>query len=189
MSRSSCRRRLQGSNVNRLAVRSQQKESPTLTEAAPRAPSAGTVISRKREGASTDLDVLLPRLQKVGSMLHMLAVAQPNSLGYDQHHLPTVTILPTCCRMHTVQLVLPYWTDSEERNSARWKLAGVFALTLGTTGVRWAASQAGAQKSPGSSTVLDCQSNWLLTSAVGQFGLAAEARQPVCKRVGRHPSL
>lgn len=26
--------------------------------------------------------------------------------------------------------------ESEERVSARWKLAGVFALTLGTTGVR-----------------------------------------------------
>lgn len=32
--------------------------------------------------------------------------------------------------------MLPYWTESDERSSARWKLAGVFALTLGTTGVR-----------------------------------------------------
>jgi hypothetical protein len=35
-----------------------------------------------------------------------------------------------------MQLALPYWMESEERNSARWKLAGVVALTLGTTGVR-----------------------------------------------------
>jgi hypothetical protein len=37
-----------------------------------------------------------------------------------------------------LQLVLPYWMESEDRSSARWKLAGVFALTLGTTGVRCA---------------------------------------------------
>lgn len=35
-----------------------------------------------------------------------------------------------------LQLALPYWMESEDRVSARWKLAGVFALTLGTTGVR-----------------------------------------------------
>lgn len=34
------------------------------------------------------------------------------------------------------QLLWPYWTESDERVKARWKLAGVFALTLGTTGVR-----------------------------------------------------
>ncbi|KAI7843346.1 hypothetical protein COHA_003043 [Chlorella ohadii] len=84
-----------------LAPRSQQgkQEGPssaTLTEAAPRAPAAPTVLSRKQEGASTDLSVILPRLKK---------------------------------------LALPYWTESDERVSARWKLAGVFALTLGTTGV------------------------------------------------------
>ncbi|PRW39262.1 ABC transporter D family member chloroplastic isoform A [Chlorella sorokiniana] len=84
-----------------LAPRSQQgrQEGPSsaaLTEAAPRAPAAPTVLSRKQEGASTDLSVILPRLKK---------------------------------------LVLPYWMESEERVSARWKLAGVFALTLGTTGV------------------------------------------------------
>ncbi|KAL4440466.1 hypothetical protein ABPG75_003467 [Micractinium tetrahymenae] len=33
------------------------------------------------------------------------------------------------------ELVLPYWMESDEKNSARWRLAGVFALTLGTTGV------------------------------------------------------
>ena len=34
------------------------------------------------------------------------------------------------------QLGLPYWTSEEEGVKARWKLAGVAALTLGTTGVR-----------------------------------------------------
>jgi ABC-type uncharacterized transport system fused permease/ATPase subunit len=34
------------------------------------------------------------------------------------------------------QLALPYWTESgEEHVKARWRLAGVLALTLGTTGV------------------------------------------------------
>lgn len=43
----------------------------------------------------------------------------------------------TCSATATAppQLALPYWTESDERVSARWKLAGVFALTLGTTGV------------------------------------------------------
>jgi hypothetical protein len=31
--------------------------------------------------------------------------------------------------------VLPYWTESDVKTAARWKLAGVFALTLGTTGI------------------------------------------------------
>lgn len=34
------------------------------------------------------------------------------------------------------QLTLPYWTKSEDATKARWKLAGVVLLTLGTTGVR-----------------------------------------------------
>ncbi|EFN54030.1 hypothetical protein CHLNCDRAFT_31925, partial [Chlorella variabilis] len=80
----------------RLAARSEQRDGATLTEAAPRAPASTTVLSRKQEGASTDLAVILPRLRK---------------------------------------LALPYWTESDDRNSARWKLAGVVALTLGTTGV------------------------------------------------------
>lgn len=54
-----------------LAPRSQQgpqegASGATLTEAAPRAPAAATVLSRKQEGASTDLSVILPRLKKVG---------------------------------------------------------------------------------------------------------------------------
>ena len=40
----------------------------------------------------------------------------------------------TSCAL--AQLVLPYWMESEERADARWKLAGVVALTLATTGVR-----------------------------------------------------
>lgn len=37
---------------------------------------------------------------------------------------------------HYPQLALPYWTESgEEHTRARWRLAGVLALTLGTTGV------------------------------------------------------
>lgn len=42
----------------------------TLTEAAPRAQAAATVLSRKQEGASTDLSVILPRLKKVGACGH-----------------------------------------------------------------------------------------------------------------------
>eukprot|EP00887_Chlorella_sp_A99_P002377 scaffold10.g2377.t1 len=34
------------------------------------------------------------------------------------------------------KLSLPYWTEAEEAGAARWKLAGVVALTLGTTAVR-----------------------------------------------------
>ncbi|KAK9820926.1 hypothetical protein WJX74_009117 [Apatococcus lobatus] len=33
------------------------------------------------------------------------------------------------------QLAVPYWKDSEVASQARWRLAGVVALTLGTTGV------------------------------------------------------
>lgn len=35
-----------------------------------------------------------------------------------------------------LQLGLPYWKSEDAGGKARWKLAGVFALTLGTTGVR-----------------------------------------------------
>lgn len=35
-----------------------------------------------------------------------------------------------------LQLGLPYWSAEGVGRKARWKLAGVFALTLGTTGVR-----------------------------------------------------
>jgi hypothetical protein len=35
-----------------------------------------------------------------------------------------------------MQLGGPYWSDPEEGSKARWQLAGVVALTLGTTGVR-----------------------------------------------------
>ena len=34
------------------------------------------------------------------------------------------------------RLALPYWTDSEVGSRARWRLAGVVALTLATTGIR-----------------------------------------------------
>lgn len=34
------------------------------------------------------------------------------------------------------QLVLPYWMESSEKVQARWKLARVLGLTLGTTGIR-----------------------------------------------------
>jgi hypothetical protein len=33
------------------------------------------------------------------------------------------------------KLALPYWQDSDEGAQARWRLAGLLALTLGTTGV------------------------------------------------------
>ncbi|KAI3431377.1 hypothetical protein D9Q98_004431 [Chlorella vulgaris] len=80
----------------RFSVRSEKRDGSVATEAKPLVPAGNTVLSRKHEGASTDLAVLLPRLKK---------------------------------------LVLPYWNESEDHNSVRWKLAGVFALTLGTTGV------------------------------------------------------
>ena len=35
------------------------------------------------------------------------------------------------------QLGGPYWSDEEEGKRAKWKLATVIALTLGTTGVRY----------------------------------------------------
>lgn len=33
-------------------------------------------------------------------------------------------------------LALPYWMDEEVGNQARWRLAGVIALTIATTGFR-----------------------------------------------------
>ena len=38
--------------------------------------------------------------------------------------------------MTCAQLTLPYWFDEEAGGRARWRLATVVALTLGTTGVR-----------------------------------------------------
>ena len=37
------------------------------------------------------------------------------------------------------QLAMPYWIEDDSNKSAKMKLAGVVALTLGTTGVRWVA--------------------------------------------------
>ena len=34
------------------------------------------------------------------------------------------------------QLAAPYWSDPAVANKARWRLAAVVGLTLGTTGVR-----------------------------------------------------
>lgn len=74
-----------------LAPRSQQdrQEGPsgaTLTEAAPRAPAGPTVLSRKQEGASTDLSVILPRLKKVrGSCVLREGTGRPapDRTGWD----------------------------------------------------------------------------------------------------------
>lgn len=60
----------------------------------------------------------------------------------DAHPAQQLNCAPCRCTPPPLQLALPYWMESEERMSARWKLAGVFALTLGTTGVRWAAAGA-----------------------------------------------
>lgn len=38
-----------------------------------------------------------------------------------------------------MQLGMPYWGPDGGGAKAKWKLAGVLALTLGTTGVRQAA--------------------------------------------------
>ena len=35
-----------------------------------------------------------------------------------------------------LQLTMPYWLEDDSNKSAKVKLAGVVALTLGTTGVR-----------------------------------------------------
>ena len=73
------------------------------------------------------MSVIWARLLKVSPM-HWLAVAES----------------PYCCSpsLHmaffTMQLGAPYWSDPEEGSKARWQLAGVVALTLGTTGVRCA---------------------------------------------------
>lgn len=119
----------------RLAARSEQRDGATLTEAAPRAPASTTVLSRKQEGASTDLAVILPRLRKVGcSFIHRCRRAPPCCRFCERVCLPL--LLDPLHSAPAVQLALPYWTESDDRNSARWKLAGVVALTLGTTGVR-----------------------------------------------------
>ena len=49
------------------------------------------------------------------------------------------TTADTClCLLNyrVTQLTMPYWLDSEAGGRARWRLATVVALTLGTTGVR-----------------------------------------------------
>lgn len=39
-----------------------------------------------------------------------------------------------------LQLALPYWNDPDVKSEARWRLAGVVALTVATTGVRYTLS-------------------------------------------------
>jgi hypothetical protein len=119
--------------IVRPSARSQQKEGAVQTEAAPRAPGVSTVLSHKQEGASTDLAVILPRLKKVTAQSQSCAMpsAAVASCSGNVSSLPA-RLLP----QPRPQLALPYWTDAEEGSSARWRLAAVLALTLGTTGVR-----------------------------------------------------
>lgn len=76
--------------------------SPTVCNATddnPPPPSPSPIsraLRSKKEGPSTDINIIFSRLQK---------------------------------------LALPYWTESEDASAARWRLAGVLGLTLGTTGV------------------------------------------------------
>lgn len=80
-------------------------------------PAQRAAVSDK-EGPSEDFKVIWGRLWKVGAhecatYLHKLQLVHAGA-----------------------QLTLPYWTKSEDASKARWKLAGVVLLTLGTTGVR-----------------------------------------------------
>jgi len=79
-------------------------------------PAKRAAVSEK-EGPSTDFRVIWSRLWKVKSHLRTTS-AQPAEM------------------LACMQLTIPYWTKSEDATKAKWKLAGVVLLTLGTTGVR-----------------------------------------------------
>ena len=109
--------------------------------AAPPAPvSPQPLAAPLKEGPSTDFAVILARLKTVGApgVLPEACALRAGVRGRGGWCAPLLRLPP---RPHAPsrppQLALPYWTESDERVSARWKLAGVFALTLGTTGVRW----------------------------------------------------
>ena len=80
------------------------------------------VVSEK-EGPSTDFKVIWSRLWKVDKLAALIQALTLSNTALAH--------LRSC-----LQLTLPYWTKSEDATKARWKLAGVVLLTLGTTGVR-----------------------------------------------------
>jgi hypothetical protein len=92
-----------------------------------RVASPSTAVATKQpkkdiEGPSTDPSVIYERLQRV-----RLWCMQACAVRWQG---PTD---PVGCCLCCVQLVLPYWLECP---SAKWRLAGVVALTLGTTAVR-----------------------------------------------------
>lgn len=82
---------------------------------------------KSREGASTDLSVIWSRLVKVRPEELHQSIVRPFVILY---------LLSSDKFLGPLQLGTPYWSDPEEGGKARWHLAGVVALTLGTTGVR-----------------------------------------------------
>ncbi len=92
------------------------------TNGAQLVPAKRAAVSEK-EGPSTDFKVIWSRLWKVCSN---------QSQRLLKMHTQLIQVLMN------LQLTLPYWTKSEDATKAKWKLAGVVLLTLGTTGVRQA---------------------------------------------------
>ena len=95
----------------------------------------------KQEGPSANIKVIWSRLWKV--LRHCLCPslmrhqdARRSCLSWQ--HQPVEQQPSTCQRNFcaALQLALPYWTDPEQKGRARWRLAAVVALTVGTTGVR-----------------------------------------------------
>ena len=144
------------------------EEAPVaLTEAAPSRP-ASALLAAKQEGPSANLSIILERLQAVGGATLGASPARPPAClpaclpAYLPHTAPAAglcavaqaatgpaplaPLTPRPSPARALQLLWPYWTESDERVRARWKLAGVFALTLGTTGVRWAGGRVGGRQ-------------------------------------------
>jgi hypothetical protein len=100
-------------------------------ESSSKATSSDTSTTKEIEGPSTDLSVIYERLQRVREgLVGMEGEVAPPCIGGPPHHDSRP---PSACLPAHTQLVLPYWV---EEPSARWRLAGVVGLTLGTTAVR-----------------------------------------------------
>ena len=89
-----------------------------------------TAVELAEEGPSTDVAVIWGRLVKVGNR-HIRRRSMCNCILHDSSRWVSNAL--SACHL---QLTMPYWQDTETNNGARMKLAGVVALTLGTTGVR-----------------------------------------------------
>ena len=78
----------------------------------------------KSSSSSTVRTETAPTAPSPGKIIRSPAVKQEGASA----DLPVIF-----ARLRT--LSTPYWTEGEQASSARWRLAGVLALTLGTTGV------------------------------------------------------